>query len=878
MKTRDVLAIFNRGRISKRALARTDVGRVALSAEVQTNWMPRTLGSMSLRPGMAYKGLLQGDGALMPFVYSTDDTATIELTAGAMRVWDDGDTLLTRPSVTSTITNGTFATDLAGWTDADDAGATSDWSGGQMRLAGSGSASAKRQQQVTVSGANIGVDHALRIVVDRGPVILRIGTAAGLDDVFRQAVLRTGTHSIAFTPAADFHIEFSSATDYQALLDSCTLESSGVVSLPTPWASADDCKAVRWQQSADVMFIASGYQQRRIERRPNNSWSVVVYQADNGPFLTENTENITLTPSGLSGDITLTSSQPIFEAGHVGGLFRLSSQGQLVEESISSELVYSDPIRVTGVTTSRIFQITRAGTWSGTLTLQRSIGSVGSWEDVTTYTTNATVSYDDGLDNSIVYYRIGFNAGDYTSGTADVSLSYDVGSITGVVRVTGYTDNQTVSAVVITDLGGTEATEIWAEGAWSEKEGWPTAVAIWEGRLWWSGNGRNYGSVSDIFGNFDPDYEGDAGPINRRVGEGVVNRANWLLPLQRLIVGTDGGEHSVRSNSFDEPVTPSNYNAKAPTTKGSGQSPAASVDGRGYFINRTSNKIYELEYDSSKYDFGALDTTLLVPEIGDPGFVRLAIQMVPDMRVYAVRSDGTAGVLVRDAAEDVLCWVDLETDGDIEDAIVLPGADCDRVLLRVKRVIDGSTVRYLEEMTCEENCIGGTLNLQADSYVTGIGAISGLDHLEGETVVIWADGEDQGTATVSGGAIAQSHTSWMVGLGYTAQYKSAKLAGQTQLGLSLTQRTRINSIGLVLADTHSLGLQYGPDFDTLDDLPMVENGTSNASGAVWDQYDEDMIEFPGEWSTDNRVCLQAAAPRPCTVCAAVINVDRQDKD
>lgn len=880
MKNRDVLAVFNRGRISKKALARTDVGRVALSAEVQKNWMPRTLGAMSLRPGSKYHGAFQGDGALLPFIFSTDDTASLELTAGSMRIWENGDTLLSRGAVSTDLLNGAFTSDLASWTDADEAGAASTWAtGGYMQLLGTGTAAAKRQQQLTVSGADAGDEHALRIKVERGPVLLRIGTTAGADDVFRQAVLRTGVHSIAFAPSGSFWIEFSSFLSYPVLVDSCFVEGDGVVELDTPWASVDDCKAVRWQQSADVLFVAApGYRQRRIERRVNNSWSVVEYTSDNGPYLTENTDNITLTPSGLTGAITVTASRAIFQTGHVGAIYKLSSQGQIVEASLSAELTYTDPIRVTGVTTSRIFQVVRAGTWTGTATLQRSVGVVGAWEDVATYGANGTTSFDDGLDNSIVFYRIGFNAGNYTSGTADLSLTYDVGSITGVVRVTGFTSATVVDAVVLTSLGGTEATEIWGEGAWSDKEGWPTAVGIWEGRIWWSGNGRNYGSVSDVFANFDPEYEGDAGPINRRVGEGAVNRVNWLLPLQRLIAGTDGAEHSVRSNSFDEPVTPSNYNSKAPTTKGSGQSPAASADGRGYFINRTGSKIYELEYEASKYDFAALDTTLLVPEIGDGGFVRLAVQQVPDMRVHCIRTDGTAAVLVRDAAEDVLCWVDVETDGQIEDVIVLPGGDCDRVFYRVKRTINGVAVRYNEELACEADCIGGTLNLQADSYVTGSGAITGLDHLEGKTVVIWADGADQGAATITGGAIAQSYTSWVVGLGYDAFYKSAKLAGQTQLGLSLTQRSRINSIGLVLVDTHSQGLQYGPSFDTLDDLPLYENGIETDAGTIWDQYDEDMIEFPGEWSTDNRVCLKASAPRPCTVCAAVISIDRQDHD
>ncbi|WP_456389743.1 hypothetical protein [Profundibacter sp.] len=748
-----------------------------------------------------------------------------------------------------------------------------------MQLLGTGYTSAKRQQQITVSGADANTEHALRIVMKRGPVILRIGTTAGADDIFRQAVLRTGTHSIAFTPTGDFYIEFSSALTYPIIVDSCTVEASGELTLPTPWTDAATCKLLRWQQSSDVVFVAcDGFQQRRIERRSNNSWSVVLYEVNDGPFVTENVENIRLTPSAISGEITISASRAVFQPGHVGAIYSISSQGQLVDSNISAEATYTNPIRVAGVTTGRIFTIDIDGTWAGTVSLQRSVGEIGSWVTVGTYTANTNTTYDDGLDNSIVYYRLGIETGNYTSGTAELSLIYAVGSITGIVRITSYTSGTSVGAIVLKDLGGADATEVWAEGAWSDVQGWPDACAIWEGRLWWSGNGMNYASISDAFAAFDPEFVGDAGPIKRRIGEGAVDRTNWLLPLQRLICGVDGGEHSIRSTSFDEPVTPSNYNTKEPTSRGSAQVPAVVSNGMGYFVSRSEKSVYELEYDVGKYAFSALDTTLLVPELGDSNFVRLGVQQEPDIRLHAVRADGTVAVLVRDEAENVLCWIDLETDGEVQDVVVLAGADEDKVFYRVKRVIDGNTVYYREKIAKEENAIGGESNRQADSFIVGTGDVDGLDHLEGETVVVWGDGVDMGTFTVTGGATTATAAKWVAGLAYTAIFQSAKLAGQTSLGLSLTQQTRINSIGLILADTHYQGLQFGPDADNLDDLPLIEDGATVAADTIHTSYDHEMIEFDGDWDTDNRLYLKATAPRPCTVLAAVLNVDRQNHD
>ena len=749
---------------------------------------------------------------------------------------------------------------------------------GVMRLVGVKYGSARRYQQVTVSGGDADTEHALRIVIARGPVLLRVGSTAGDDDIFRQAALRTGTHSIAFTPGGNFYIEFSSSLEYPVWVDSVTVESSGTMSLPTPWTNATECQSVRWQQSGDVVFCAaSGIQQRRIERRDNNSWSVVVYEPTDGPYLTENTEPIRLTPSAISGFITLTADAPIFRSGHVGALYRLTSQGQEVESDISAESTFTNSIRVTGVTSGRIFNLDIAGTWTGTVSLQRSVGEVGSWVTVATYTSNTSTTYDDGLDNSEVYYRLGIDTGDYGSGTAECALSIDTGSITGVVRVTSFSNASSVSGIVLSPLGGTSATEVWAEGAWSEVQGWPDAVAIWDGRLWWSGGGRNYGSASDAFSVFDPDIEGDSAPINREVGETGASTTHWLLPLTHLVAGTGGAEYSVRSTSFDEPVTPSNYNVKARSTKGSTAVPAAVADDRGYFVGRDNRTIYELRYSPEIYGYSASKATVLCPEIGDGEFVRIAVQHHPEMRLHAVRADGTAAMLLVNEVEDVKAWVDIETDGNIEDVVILPGDEEDRVFYRVRRNIDGVNTRYHERLALESECVGGTLNLQADAYITGGGSVVAA-HLANEDVIVWADGAYQGTDTLNGAGVSSlgPFDSWVVGLAYEGTYKSAKLAGQTALGLSLSQRSRINSIGLVLADTHHDGLYFGQNTTTMDPLPAVVNEEDVAEDTIFGHLDDGMIEFSGEWNPDSRLHLKAYAPKPCTVLAVVLNVTRND--
>src|SRR5574343_1006040 len=88
---------FNRGTVSPQALARTDVDRLRLSAETQTNWMPRTLGPMMLRPGLGYIASTYNDSKarVIPFVFSSTDYAALEFTNGILRVLVN-DTPITR--------------------------------------------------------------------------------------------------------------------------------------------------------------------------------------------------------------------------------------------------------------------------------------------------------------------------------------------------------------------------------------------------------------------------------------------------------------------------------------------------------------------------------------------------------------------------------------------------------------------------------------------------------------------------------------------------------------------------------------------------------------------------------------------------------------
>lgn len=897
------LLAFNRGVVSKIGLARIDVERLQMSAEIQSNWIPRVLGSMMFRPGWKFIDFLNNGaantGRLAPFTFGVDDQALLEFSPSFLQVIDPAtDTRI--PTVSgaapaSQTVNGNFTSDITSWVDASQVGGSVTWLvGGYAGMKGDGTDFGILRQTVTVAGPDQGLQHNVLVRVVDGPVRFKVGSTAGDDDYVEETRLDRGEHELTFTPTGNFTIEFANEREFNVRVTQCTMQNSGDLSVVTPWATATDRDNMRWDQSGDVMyFAADGVRLQKIERRGDGtSWSVADYLPEDGPFRVQNVSGITLTPSALNGDITLTASEGIFKQGHADNrsIWRIGSQGQTVTKAISGADDFTDPIRVVGTEDARVFSIIIEGTFVATVTLQFAFSKDGPWNDTSPqYTVPTSVSFDDGQDEQIIFYRLGVKAGDYTSGTVTATLNYTGGSIQGVARVIGFTSTTVVDAQVLKDFGAIDASKDWWEGEWSDVREWPTAVSIHEGRLWWAGRDRIWSSVSDLYESFDDNTVGDSAPISRSIGFGPIRVIHWLMSMGRLLFGTADNSHNIapakmdgnqplgaRSNSFDEPLTPSNFNIK-------------SVSSRGVFIDRTEQRLYELAYDIDQQDYKPIDLSVFAPDFNEVGVVRVAAQMKPDIRIHCVRSDGTVGMLVYDRLENVIAWVEVNSTtagGEVEDVAVLPGRVEDQVYYIVKRTINSATARHIVKWALESEAIGGTVSKIADDFAVYSGAATTspftteLLHLRDETVVIWADGADVGTKVVSstGGLTLDVAASDVVaGLSYTAQFKSAKLG--TITGIGLLKRKKVNRIGLIAQNMHYQGLQYGQSFDSdeLNDLPLVEQGQETADDFIWDDYHEDDFSFGGDWKPDSRICLQAAAPRPCTLLAAIAEMETLEK-
>lgn len=908
---------LNVGVADRDKLHRVDISRMRLAAEEQTNFMPHATGKAYLRPGFEDICGTKSDGKAMtiPFIAGVTDSFVLEFTDYVLRVLNtDDDMLVTRAAVVAPITSDTFAA-ATGWTLAATSGQSSTVTGGELVLkarAHGATASAKQ----LVATANPGTEHALRVVVTRGPVTLRIGSTDGGAEYLPNGVetqLKTGTHSIAFTPAGSFYVQFSSTAPVDRKVTTCAIEAAGIMELPTLWPLAS-LPYLKPSQSLDVMFVAcDGIRQQRIERRGDTSWSVVDYTVDDGPFLVGKTSAAKLTPSVTEGNGTLTSDIPFFTANHVGALFRIFHEGQRVETYLAGANEVTPEIEVTGVNETnyneRKFTVTIAGTWAGTLRTTRSFDDPDAgYHDfrretataVIDITANATFINDDDDDNAIAYYRLGFPASLYTSGEAQVTIVYNGGGGNGICRVVGFTSATQVDIEVLTPFKGKFATANWEEGAWSPIRGYPAASALFDGRLWWEGADDIWASISDAYDSLDDEFVGDAGPLSRSIAVGGRNYGRWLLPLSSLMLGTDARIANARASSLDEILTPDNFGVKSAGRVGASHiSPVELSDDRAVFVERAGRDLFEITWSPEKGRYVVNPFSKLNTDLFRTGVLQMDVQILPDQRVWVANESADAVMVLIEPTQEVIAFIPIAmSDCDfLESLCVVPGLGQDRLYASICRQVGGISIRRIEKMALEREALPGDICKVCDSFVEfGAGSANiSVPHLIGRTVYGWMDGApltdpaitahgaDNALAFVVPGSGIVTLPSvptigGILGLRYRGRYKSARLSFGTPDATPMLNNKAVAGLGLLLADYCRSGIKFGTEFDNADrplrSLPVIgPRGNAAAEIVEGPGEDESMISPGSKIGLDERVCIEAMSPKPLSILSIVLAIE-----
>lgn len=654
--------------------------------------------------------------------------------------------------------------------------------------------------------------------------------------------------------------------------------------LSTPY-NVEILPYLRTVQSVDVMYFCSGVYPVYKLSRYSDHWTFTQVSWKLPPMADTNDTSTTLTPSAITGNITITASDSLFTSDHVGDYisFEQYVNGNAETLVISTSADYNVDKTSNAISCGSSWKIITHGTWTGTVWVQISYDNGSTWKDLRKYSSKDDYNpTETGTPEDNVQVRIKANV---SSGSMRADLSTFPYKHIGYAKITARTSNTLVSAQVVKQLGSTEATLDWALSAWSETNGYPYTVTFFQDRLCFGGNDkfpqRVWMSVTGDYENFEVEKEGGTVTDDSAISVDLLSQSSYvimhLLAHTDLIIMTEGNTWTI---SGSETVTPSNISPRNQESYGANWVSPIKVGNRIVYVQRRGRTVRDVGYTYDSDSYVGVDLTLLAKHlVRDITIIDGAYAAEPDSCIYYVTSDGKLLILTYVPDQKVFAWSHFKTDGKILSVCTVASSDSDVVLVVVERTINNQTKRYIEYFSWDTHSSNQMNHYMLDSFKvqTNINGsiISNLSHLEGKDVQVLADGyyyKGQ-TFKVSGGKITlpEEVDTAIVGLPYKMTLEQANFdIGNTELGTIQGRKKRV--VSAVLRLKNSYGGSIGPDADHQNELIYDPNRLEVGQEVLYSGDKEATLAIGG-FNDYGRTYLVQQEPYPFSVSAIIRKVE-----
>ena len=424
---------------------------------------------------------------------------------------------------------------------------------------------------------------------------------------------------------------------------------------------------------------------------------------------------------------------------------------------------------------------------------------------------------------------------------------------------------------------------------WSSVRGYPSQVAFFRERLVFATKQTIDMSVAADFENFsDRNTSGEVSPdmaIAIDVSSDTVNTIEWLAPSDGLLIGTAGGEFVAGEVTTDSPLGPGNVKITQQSLFGSRSVIPSQIGDLVLFVQRSGKKIRELQYEFNSNGYKSNDVTVLAEHITDGGIVDIAYQQEPHSILWAARADGVLLGFTYNREQDVLGWHKhlLGGNGIVEcvEHIPNPNGTQDDIWLVVRRTINGQTKRYIEYLETDftqDTALSDAFFVDSGLSYSGAATttLSGLNHLEGETVQVLVNGATHPDRIVTSGAITLqvAATKASAGLAYDSTLQTMRIEAGARDGTAQGKTKRINK--MVIRFLATVGAVAGPDENNLDRI-QFRTGSDSMDQSVPLFTGDKLMEWPSGYDFDGYVVIKQNQPLPMTIVAIMAQLHTQDR-
>jgi hypothetical protein len=721
--------------------------------------------------------------------------------------------------------------------------------------------------------------------------------------------------------------------------------------IPTPYAEADLEGISYVQSADVVYFVHHKYPIQKLARYGETDWTMTELRLDNGPWLDVNVKDNSCTPTGIgkpaitvapiAGDLSSISNildgnkvtywrSDNTPSGNLPMLFTLTTPAACAGYTIQALVNRSGTkLLATDVpTTAARSWYFEGNTPTGWVVLDRRVAEA-DWQngEIREYYFTSdrvcsqyrlTITSDNGSQwgtymaefTLFLKDRIGtlnFDNTTNVNGGAGFTNA-DIGRQVRWQGTDGFWRMFTITGVTSpTALSGTwdgfwsfvlDGSQTWALGAFSEASGYPSSVTLYQSRLCFGGTLAKprtiYMSYSDDFERFDvPDPLTDDAPITVTIAGQRHDEINWLAEVEDLLmIGTSDSIVSV-GGTDNNIISPTNIRQRMHT--GFGSSPNTRPIRAGavlLFIGTHNTCVRELMYSAQANGYDANDLSVLADHLYKAGVTDIAFSQSPLDTAYLLSNDGTVISLVYESAQKVVGHSVLDFEGGkVKSLAVIPEDGADTTYVIMERTIDGVVQHYIERLQpffdfdTDEDAwfLDSALRYSGVATTT----ISGLDHLEGETVQVYTrttgvtpfsvqpTGDIAITYVVRNGEIILPLpvVECVVGVPMLAYIKLLQYAVNGGDGSSYGRLSTTDAVVVALLNSRAVSVRAAAGFpadplvlrkgeDPMNVLSPLFTGVAN-------------VPIESSWMIPDQLEFISDTPHPCTILSVTSAVDSE---
>lgn len=669
-----------------------------------------------------------------------------------------------------------------------------------------------------------------------------------------------------------------------------TLMNGGVpYEITNPFAEAD-LFDLHFVQSADVLTLTHpNYAPRELRRLGATSWTLStiaftptvtaptgVSASSQGYTKAKYSYQYVVTAIGSDGvEESAASTRATGTAVSISGVTQANPG--VVTTASAHNLVVGDPLQIAGIvgmTQLNGNTYTVASAPSGTtLTLKDSSGNVVNTSGFGAYVSGGTLTplciqgnlFETGCTISISWAAI--------AGATRYNVYKQQGGLFGYIGQTS--DLSIVDDNISPDLSKTPPTY---DSVFQAAGDYPGAASYFEQRQCFAGTTNKPQNIwmtkSGTESNMSyslPIKDDDR--IAFRVAAREANTIRHIVPLTQLLLLTSSAEWRVTSVNSDA-ITPSTISVRPQSYVGASNVQPCIINNALIYGAARGGHVRELGYSWQANGFLTSDLSLRAPHLFDTyDITDMAYAKAPQPLVWFVSTSGKLLGLTYVPEQQIGAWHQHDTDGVFESCTVVAEGGEDVLYCVIRRTIGGNSVRYVERMASRQ------FSDQADAFFVDCGltysgaaatTISGLNHLEGKTVSILADGAVHPQRVVTGGAITldQAASTVQIGLPITADLQTLPVAAQIDGSFGQGRYKNVNKVWLRVY--RSSGIFVGPDANNLTEAKQRTTEPYGTAPAL--KSEEIQVLLTPSWADSGQIFVRQSDPLPLSIVSMTAEV------